>query len=79
MKRKYIHINDMRRAMKEAVKPFDVSVWTRSGEIQHWKECVSLKFEMRTGLRRLKLTTSRQIRTIHDVQIFRFNGQTVFL
>lgn len=73
-----IHINTMREMLSrpEAV---DLSIFTSKGEVQHYKDCISLRYDVRTGTRRIKLLKSGQIRQVRDVCIFEINGMEVFL
>lgn len=73
-----IHISTLRK-MLTASDPVDISLWTKSGEIQHWRNCVPLRYDFYKGTRRMKLLTSNQIRTVRDVCIFQINGLEVFL
>jgi len=49
---------------------------TRSGEVQHWTRCTSLKYDFYKGTRRMKLLDSNEIRQLRDVCIFEVNGFT---
>ena len=73
-----IHINTMREMLKSG-DPVDITLWTKSGQIQHWRNCISLRYNFYKGVRRVKLLDSRQIRTVRDVCIFEINNLTVFL
>lgn len=73
-----IHISTM-RAMLDAGDPVDIRLWTKSGEIQLWRNCVSLRYDFRAGTRNIKLLDSRQIRKVRDVCIFEINGLEVYL
>ena len=53
--------------------------WTKSGEIQEWRNCVPLRYNFYQGTRQMKLLDSRQIRQVRDVCIFEINGLEVFL
>lgn len=75
---KSVHITTMRK-MLQAGDPVDIKVWTKSGEIQSYKNCISLRYDFYKGTRRIKLLTSREIREVRDVCIFEINGLTVFL
>ena len=57
----------------------NLELWTRSGEIQVWNNCIPLRYDFYKGVRRMKLLTSRQIRQVRDVCIFRINGMEVYL
>lgn len=73
-----VHISTMRR-MLSAGDPVDIRLWTRNGEIQHYRNCISLRYDFYKGVRRIKLMDSRQIRQIRDVCVFEINGLEVFL
>ncbi len=73
-----IHISTLRK-MLQAGDPVSITLWTRSGEIQRWDNCVPLRYDFYKGVRRMKLLTSHQIRTVRDVCIFRINDMEVFL
>ena len=38
-----IHITTLKR-MLQSPEPVDLKLWTRSGEIQCWHRCISLKY-----------------------------------
>ena len=65
--------------MLRAGDPVDISLWTKSGEIQHYRNCIPLRYNFYKGTRQVKLLDSREIRTIRDVCIFEINGMEVFL
>jgi len=65
--------------MLQAGDPIDLRLWTQSGEIQEYHNCVPLRYNFYEGTRQIKLLDSRQIRTIRDVCIFEVNGMQVFL
>lgn len=73
-----IHINTMREMLAHP-EPVDISLFTSKGEVQHYKNCISLRYDFRTGTRRIKLLSSGQIRQVRDVCIFQINGMEVFL
>lgn len=73
-----IHISTLRK-MLGAGDPVNLELWTRSGEIQVWNNCIPLRYDFYKGVRRMKLLQSRQIRQVRDVCIFRINGMEVFL
>lgn len=75
---KNIHISTMRQMFKTG-EPVDIKLWTKSGEIQEYKNCISLRYDFYKGVRRVKLLASREIRQVRDVCIFEINGLTVFL
>lgn len=73
-----IHISTLRK-MLAASDPVDISLWTKKGEIQHWRGCIPLRYDFYKGTRRMKLLASNQIRTVRDACIFRINDMEVFL
>ena len=73
-----IHINTMREMLARP-EPVDISLFTSKGEVQHYKNCISLRYDFRNGTRRIKLLSSGQIRQVRDVCIFQINGMEVFL
>lgn len=73
-----VHISTMRQ-MLQSGDPVDIKLWTKSGEIQEYKNCISLRYNFYQGTRQIKLLTSRQIRQVRDVCIFEINGLKVFL
>ena len=40
----YIHISTLRKILSSP-EPIDICLWTRSGEIQYWHRCISLKYD----------------------------------
>lgn len=73
-----IHISTLRK-MLNAGDPIDIKLWTKSGEIQLWRNCIPLRFNFYKGTRQMKLLDSLQIRQVRDVCIFEINGLEVFL
>ena len=73
-----IHISTLRK-MLQAGDPVNISLWTKDGQIQHWNNCIPLRYGFYKGVRRMNLLTSRQIRQVRDVCIFRINGMEVYL
>ena len=73
-----IHISTLRKMLK-AGDPVDIKLWTKSGEIQEWRNCVPLRYNFYQGTRQMKLLDGRQIRQVRDVCIFEINGLEVFL
>ena len=71
-----IHISTLRKIL-QAGDTVNISLWTKSGEIQHWNNCIPLRYDFYKGVRRMKLLQSRQIRQVRDVCIFRINGMQV--
>lgn len=73
-----IHINTLREILSHP-EPVDLSLFTAKGEIQHYTNCISLRYNFRTGTRTVKLLASGQIRQVRDACIFQINGMEVFL
>ena len=73
-----IHITTMRK-MLDAGEPVDIKLWTKSGEVQKWNNCISLRYNFYAGTRNIKLLSSGQIRRLRDVCVFEVNGLEVFL
>lgn len=73
-----IHISTARQ-MLNSRDPVDITLWTRRGEIQHYTNCVSLKYDYYNGTRNIKLLNSGEIRRVRDVCIFEINGCEVML
>ena len=73
-----IHITTLKR-MLQSPEPVDLKLWTRSGEIQCWHRCISLRYDFYKGTRRMKLLDSNEIRQLRDVCVFEINGMEVFL
>ena len=73
-----IHITTLKR-MLQSPDPVDIKLWTRSGEIQCWLRCISLRYDFYKGTRRMKLLESNEIRLLRDVCVFEINGLEVFV
>ena len=73
-----IHINTLREILSHP-EPVAIALFPAQGEIQHYKNCISLRYDFRNGTRRIKLLSSGQIRQVRDVCIFQINGMEVFL
>lgn len=73
-----VHINTMRE-MLDHPEPVDISLVTSKGEVQHYENCISLRYNFRAGTRTIKLLASGQIRQVRDVCILQINGMEVFL
>ena len=43
-----IHISTLKR-MLQSPEPVDLKLWTRSGEIQSWHRCISLRYDFYKG------------------------------
>lgn len=72
-----IHISTARKLL-QSPEPLDISLWTKSGEIQHWNRVISLRYDFYKGTRRMKFLDNNQIRQLRDVCIFEINGMEVF-
>ena len=55
-----IHITTLKR-MLQSPEPVDLKLWTRSGEIQCWRRCISLRYDFYKDTRRIKLLDSNEI------------------
>lgn len=53
--------------MLKAGDPVDLTLWSKDGQIQHYRNCIPLRYNFYSGTRQGKLLDSRQIRTIRDV------------
>ena len=73
-----IHISTLRKMLKSG-DPVDLKLWTKSGEIQCWRNCIPLRYNFYQGTQQFKLLDSRQIRTARLVCIFEVNGISIFL
>ena len=73
-----IHITTLKR-MLLSPEPVDIKLWTRSGEIQCWHCCFSLRYDFYKGTRRMKLLDSNEIWQLRDVCVFEINGMEVFM
>ena len=73
-----IHTTTIKR-MLQSPDPVDIKLWTRSGEIQCWLRCISLRYDFYKGTRRMNLLDSNEIRQLRDVCVFEINGLEVFM
>lgn len=73
-----IHITTLSKMLK-AGDPVDIKLWTKSGEIQEWNNCIPLRYDFYKGTQRFKLLNSQQIRQLRVVCIFEINGLSVYL
>lgn len=73
-----IHISTLREMLKRG-EPCNIKLWTKSGQIQLYRNCISLRYNFYKGTRQIKLLESREIRQVRDVCIFEINGLTVYL
>ena len=67
------------KRMLQSPEPVDLKLWTRSGGIQCWHRCISLRYDFYKGTRRMKLLGSNEIRQLRDVCVFEINGIEVFM
>ena len=63
----------------KAGDPVDLKLWTKSGEIQEWRNCIPLRYNFYKGTQEFKLLNSQQKRQLRVVCIFEINGLSVFL
>jgi hypothetical protein len=77
-KMSYIHISTLKRIL-QSPEPVDIALWTKSGEIQVWHNCISLRYDFYKGTRRMKMLGSNQIRQLRDVCIFQINESEVII
>lgn len=73
-----IHISTARKVL-DSGDPVDIKVWAKDGRVLNFKNCVSLRYNFRSGTRQIKLLASNQIRKIRDVCLFEINDLEVFL
>lgn len=73
-----VHISTA-RMMLNRPEPVDIKLWTKKGEIQEWKNCISIKYEHYKGTRKMKMLSSGQIRMVRECCIFEINGMEVFM
>lgn len=75
---KYIHISTMRKIL-QAGEPVELRLWTSSGEIQVWRNCIPLSQNFYAGTQLFKLLDSGEIRQARLVCIFSINDMIVYL
>ena len=73
-----IHISTLRKMLK-AGDPVDLKLWTKSGEIQEWRNCILLRYNFYKGTQQFKLLNSGQIRQARLACVFMVNDMEVFL
>ena len=73
-----VHISTA-RMMLNRTEPVDIKLWTKKGEIQEWRNCISIKYEHYKGTRKMKMLSSGQIRMVRECCIFEINGMEVFM
>ena len=73
-----IHISTLRKMLK-AGDPVDLKLWTKSGEIQEWRNCIQLRYNFYKGTQQFKLLNSGQIRQARLACVFMVNDMEVFL
>ena len=75
---KSIHISTARKILRSP-DPVDLEFWTKDGSLVTLKDCVALSYDFRAGTHNIKVLSSRQIRTIRDVCLYRINDMTIYL
>jgi len=70
---KYIHVSTMADMLMKP-DPVDLVVLTKDGRVLFLNNCIGLRFDRYTGMRRIKLLDSGQIRTVRDILILKING-----
>ena len=75
---KSIHISTARKILSSP-DPVDLEFWTKDGSLVTLKDCVALSYDFRAGTHNIKVLSSRQIRTIRDVCLYRINDMTIYL
>ncbi len=73
-----IHITTARKII-DSGDPVDLWLWASDGRVLHYKNCVGLRYNFRSGTRQVKLLDSRQIRTLRDVCLFKINDIDIIL
>ena len=77
-----IHLSTA-QAMLQRPAPVDLVVWRSSGknagELLHYDNCISRRYDYYEGTRTVKLLNSNEIRKVRDVCIYSINGMEVFL
>lgn len=73
-----IHISQARRILDNG-QPVDLRFVKSNGQIVEAQECVSLRYDIYTGIRQIKFLKSHQIRSIRDCLIIGINEFDVFL
>ena len=73
-----IHISTLRKMLK-AGDPVDLKLWTKSGEIQEWRNRIPLRYNFYKGTQQFKLLNSGQIRQARLACVFMVNDMEVFL
>ena len=61
-----IHISTLKKLL-QSPDPVDIKHWTRSGEIQCWNRCISLRYDFYKGTRRIKLSDFVRIQQLRYV------------
>lgn len=67
------------RTIIESKEPFDVSFWTKDGEIIHARNVVCTSTNFQKNSVNLKFIDSGEIRKIKALLIFNINGEEIFL
>ena len=55
------------------------STGKNAGELLHYDNCISLRYDYYEGTRTIKLLNSNEIRKVRDICIYQINGMEVFL
>ena len=73
-----IHISTARKIL-QSPDPVDLAFWTKDGHLIELKDCVALRYNFRAGTHNVKVLSSREIRTIRDVCLYKIHDMTIFL
>lgn len=73
-----IHISTARQIL-ETGEPVNLTVVTKKGDIQEYKNVISISSYFRGGTRKVKFLNNGQIRQIRDVCIIDINDEEVYL
>ena len=65
--------------MLKAGDPVDIKLWTKSREIQCWRNCIPLRYNFYQCTQQFKLLDLHQIRQARICYIFEINGIYVHL
>lgn len=65
-----IHISTARKLL-QSPEPLDITLWTKSREIQHWNRVISLRYDFYKGTRRMKFLDNNPIRQLRNVCILK--------
>lgn len=73
-----VHISTMRKMLNSG-DPCDLVLLTRDGKVEHWRDAISISYNVATGTRKCRLQKSRQIRQCRDCLIMSINNLNVYL